>query len=322
MILQFGKLPPPIGGISIHLERLMDALRRDGMKVEILDYSRENRLDSILAKLNGARIVHIHISRKGIRLLFVILFKLLFKKVIITIHGEYNSSNIFDNLSIYFCDNTILENEKSYSKAMKLNRNNIYKIGAFIAPSIINQRKLTEETKKLIEEFKDKYKNIYCTNAWNVSFDRHGNEIYNGSLLVSIFARNNNIGLFFSDPEGKYKMFLEKKFGRLPQNICFINYDNSFLEVIKQTDALIRSTTTDGDSLSVKEALFLQKDVITSDIVDRPKGSIIYKLNSELESILLNFENYKGKYFEAEIKDHSKEIIELYKRINSNNSLD
>jgi hypothetical protein len=42
---------------------------------------------------------------------------------------------------------------------------------------------------------------------------------------------------------------------------------------------LLRITTTDGDALSVKEALFLNKQVIATDVVDRPVGTQLVPLN-------------------------------------------
>lgn len=44
---------------------------------------------------------------------------------------------------------------------------------------------------------------------------------------------------------------------------------------------IIRNTPTDGDSLSVKEALYLHKPILATDAVSRPKGVILFKYNDE-----------------------------------------
>ena len=42
---------------------------------------------------------------------------------------------------------------------------------------------------------------------------------------------------------------------------------------------MIRGTFSDGDSLSVREALMLRKKVIATDCVDRPAGVTLFKYN-------------------------------------------
>jgi hypothetical protein len=40
---------------------------------------------------------------------------------------------------------------------------------------------------------------------------------------------------------------------------------------------VLRPTLTDGDALTIREALYLKKIVIASDIVKRPAGTFLYK---------------------------------------------
>ena len=46
---------------------------------------------------------------------------------------------------------------------------------------------------------------------------------------------------------------------------------------MENSDLVVRPTNTDGDSLSIREAIFLGKPVITSDVVERPDGSILHR---------------------------------------------
>ena len=87
-----------------------------------------------------------------------------------------------------------------------------------------------------------------------------------------------------------------KKHGFLPDNIFFITYSHDFFEVINLTDALLRATTMDGDSLSINEALYFNKDVITSNVVDRPNGCILYKSTDDLVKVINNFGIFKGEF--------------------------
>jgi hypothetical protein len=63
----------------------------------------------------------------------------------------------------------------------------------------------------------------------------------------------------------------------MPRNISVISGLHHFMDVLSFCDALIRATTTDGDSLSIREALFLGKPVVTTDCVTRPSGCTLYK---------------------------------------------
>ena len=89
MILQFAKLPPPIGGVTIHVRRLFSsASKKKNVKMELLDYSNERNLKTILTKVIKSKIIHIHLSNKKLRVFITFLFKLIFKKSVITFHGK------------------------------------------------------------------------------------------------------------------------------------------------------------------------------------------------------------------------------------------
>jgi glycosyltransferase involved in cell wall biosynthesis len=60
--------------------------------------------------------------------------------------------------------------------------------------------------------------------------------------------------------------------------------NHSFIEVLKKSNFFIRNTSTDGDSLSIKEALYTGIPVLATDCVDRPKGVVLIKY-SEIQSL-------------------------------------
>jgi glycosyltransferase involved in cell wall biosynthesis len=66
--------------------------------------------------------------------------------------------------------------------------------------------------------------------------------------------------------------------------------------LLRKINLLLRPTKSDGDALSIREALFFRIPVISSDVVPRPEGTIIYKLNSRedlLEKTIYLIEHYK-----------------------------
>jgi glycosyltransferase involved in cell wall biosynthesis len=67
----------------------------------------------------------------------------------------------------------------------------------------------------------------------------------------------------------------------------------SCLAVIARSGIFVRSTFSDGDAISVREAIALGTPVIASDVVSRPAGTICFKtgdasdLASKINSLLL-----------------------------------
>lgn len=280
-VLIIGILPPPIGGVSIHLQRLIREIDIKGKNINLqfYDYKKHSRYDG-LKNIFLADIIHTNYSNKLVRFLSTILFRLLRKKTIITFHGKYDFNNLLDGVSLKLSSFNFVLNEFSLSSGLKKlkNADKIILIPAFIPPN--DNEELQSEIKNKILEFKNSFQKIYCTNAHNYILNKEGKDLYGIDFLLNIFTSSDKFlqfGLIVSDPSGnlynKYKTLSEKK------NILFLSEPHPFVEVIKLSDVFIRSTTSDGDSLSVKEALYFNKKVIASDCVDRPNGCIIYKTN-------------------------------------------
>ena len=314
-VLQFAKIPPPIGGITIHVKRLVDSINRLQSEnlVDILDYSRERKLKIIIFKIYRAKIVHIHLSRQSHRLFFIIFFKFLYKKVVVTFHGKKDFTNKFDYLALIFANRAIVLNQDTYSKAIKISKRALL-VGAFIPPNTgLEASTIKPSTLLEIEKLRSNHKYLFSTNAFNVAFDDNDMEIYGGSLMINIFSELKDVALVFSDPTGDYKRFLIKKYEVLPENVYFINYSHDFIEIIKLSDCTIRATTTDGDPLSVKESLFFSTNVICSNVVDRPNGVITYNSEKDLKEIINNYSNYGQEYLGYSHEDNVSKIINIYK---------
>jgi len=144
-----------------------------------------------------------------------------------------------------------------------------------------------------------------------VAFDKENNEIYGISDLILFFNSNSDFGLVISDPKGNYHRYIKNKGLPINDNILFINFSHSFYEVLKLIDASIRNTSTDGDSLSVKESLFLNKLTFASDVVSRPYGVIRFKRGNY--DVFLN--EYKPLRYDISDFDGSEKIIQLYNTI-------
>ena len=47
--------------------------------------------------------------------------------------------------------------------------------------------------------------------------------------------------------------------------------------MFKKVNLSIRPTITDGDAISIREALYFNCEVIASDVVKRPEGTVYFK---------------------------------------------
>lgn len=278
-LLIIGTLPPPVGGVTIYTLRLLSNLAKSDIAYEFIDVKRCT-LKLIWGAFFRSHIIHIHTSNVLFRLFGAVLFPVMGKQVFITYHGSINRygrfKNFLDRLSVKAAKLPIVINGNSYAIAKKINKSTVI-VSAFIPPDKIID--LNKESEDQIDLLKSKCTKLFCTNAYNVSYDKENNEIYQISGLVELFNKNPSLGLVISDPSAKYhEFFLEKKI-RLESNIILLPFIHDFNAVLRKSDCLIRFTTTDGDSLSVKEALALGKQVIATNVVNRPKEVILVDRN-------------------------------------------
>ncbi len=315
MIKIIGKIPPPTGGVTIHVKRLINTLDQRNLDYEFIINNKRNLLLSIF-KIFGAKI-HVHSSNPYVRFYYVILSKLLYAKCIVTIHGNldrYSSKvkNYLDKLTIKYAHLPILLNKESFNKAQLIN-NKSRLISSFIPSTFDNN--LNNKIKSKLQEIKTEYDKIFCTNASNLSYDKEGNDTYGIFEILDYFTVNNKYALVFSDPSGCYGKLIKEKKKSLSSNIYCIQEPHSYYEILKMSDASIRNTTTDGDSLSVKESIYLNKKTFCTDVVSRPQEAILYK-QGNLKQVINEVEWEKQvfqKNNKNKIKNGADQLIEIYK---------
>lgn len=298
-----------IGGVTIHVQRLRDYLEINGIKYIFKDY-RTNSLLKLLKAIKKADIIHYHISNPIYQFILVLSGSLMGKKTVVTLHGNYGR---FGNLKNWLVRRTIktatipiLINKKSYGICKQFNGNAKF-ISAFIPPQ--KEECLQKDILDIIEKLHNEKKKIISTNAYNVSIDKSGNDIYGIDFLVQFFKDNNDISLFVSDPSGNYhKLYSNLK----SDSVFFIDYPHSYFELLKHIDYFVRNTSTDGDALSVKEALYLGVPTLCTDVVDRPQGVRLFKYCDKV-----SFEKAMNSPVEEKtsIENGAEKIIEVYKSI-------
>lgn len=284
-VLILGNIPPPIGGVTIHTSRLVDSLKERGYEHFYFLDLRKTPLLSILAALMKFPVAHLHTSHVYFQLLASVICLVMKRKLIITYHGNLGRYHTFKNwvvnLSCRLCYIPVVQNQGSLKIASRLNNRTLLLSSflptkAFISPDVVNV--------VTIVALKQQYAYVFCTNAGNVTFDRSGNETYGILALIHKFAALPMAALIISDPSARYLQYVQKQL-TLPGNIIFISTSHNFSDVLTYSDAFIRNTTTDGDSISIHEAIESQVPVFATDCVSRPPECILYHHISEIDLI-------------------------------------
>ena len=322
-LLIIGRIPPPIGGVTIHTKRLIDILKTEKLNFIFYNIKKFN-LFSLIKNIRDSKITHVHLNNSLILFIISIICKYFNSKLIITIHGNLNDSfwsksfmlnfiyNFLLNKALKSCSIPIVLNKKSLILAKKINVNSIL-ITSFIPPA--NEKPLNDDLINKIKKFKNSGK-LFCSNAFDFKYDKNNIEVYGIMSLINFFNKNSKLKFILSDPSNNYSNYFKTKNIKIGKNIFIINRPHSFFNILKYSDVFIRNTSIDGDSLSIREALFLKLNVIASDSVERPPGVINFKFNDDdsFKEFIKYILNKKNNFEKIRIKNGALELLKLYKK--------
>lgn len=338
-ILLVTPMPPGIGGISVSSQRLYDKLRRDGYDVDVYKLNIDNpvlnnkpciALRFFFIPFNilfrkRYDIIHCHFNRPW-RRLYLVMSQFLFKraKLIFTLHGDIKETlkSRLNIVSLARADKIICVQMGDSQKAPLKFKHKCVDIPAFIFPNVISERNIPDNVLRFVK--KDNIPLVIFNGAIDLSqkyYDLYGYEdtinIYKQLQRENIRCRllmliNNKI------IQKEHKIFVEKLKRKVLDDSLVLFVENGGFELIplfKYAKIYLRPTKTDGDSLSVREALAMNCNVIASDKAKRPKGTIVYHTNEELylklKSALCSQEMRVKEYQ----NDFYENIVELYEML-------
>ncbi|MEE9365060.1 MAG: glycosyltransferase [Cellulophaga sp.] len=324
-VLIIGALPPPIGGVAIHIKRFFEKFKNtnelqlilfDIKKMEIYYDNQFVKAWLSIFSLLHIDVVHIHLS-SNIKIPIAFLCKLFRKKVIYT-HHNIRIKNIFIfKVFMLFVDKLILVNDKNISKYIK---NYKYELIPAFLPSI----EKTILPNLLVEKLKN-YKNIISTNCFRLTFVNK-KDLYGFDLCIDAFSRLvktdkiKNTILVLVDPSGTTTEYVRNLCASFEdKNNCHIhlvNYAIDFNELTKLSRMVLRATRSDGDSLTIRESLYLNIPIIASDVTYRPDGTIIFRHedSKDLSDKILDVIEERNDKHEYTNIDYGEEVMMLYKK--------
>jgi glycosyltransferase involved in cell wall biosynthesis len=301
-ILLVGPYPPPLGGVSVHVKRLKKLLDYYRNKTDCFYTSKKSKsiiINSIkLLKLIYFRdydIIHIHGYFRAY--IFVIYLCRYFKNY--AIYYTAHNSRIFENRNkisklfikcfikrldyLIVVSKHIIENFEQNKVKLP---GKILVRNAFLPPPLADYNRIIETYSKDTKKFLSEKKPIIIANAWKIRFykniDLYGLDLCI-ELAIQIKKRFPQLGFLFALANSEFnsnyiaKMKETIKKAGLKQNFHIMTGQKELWPLFKRADLSIRPTLSDGDALSIREALFLKCPVIASDVVPRPNGTILFK---------------------------------------------
>jgi glycosyltransferase involved in cell wall biosynthesis len=326
-VLLIGTIPPPIGGVSMHLQRFFDKYAKDDeYYIDVLDLKKKESLRDkkklsfikLFLFIVSFQVIHLHVSN-NLKIMVAILSKLLGKKVVYTHHNIRIDNYFLFKIFMMFVDELILVNDKDISDKVK--QYDYQLIPAFL-PS-------TDETPLPLElsEQLSKFEMILSTNCFQMTFIDN-KDLYGFDLCVSAFSSLVNKGLVENtalvlvDPSDTSKEYVDELLKTFsPQNGCeiiYVGYSINFNILAEASDIVFRATRSDGDSLTVREALWIGTPIIASDVTLRPEGTICFKHedSEDLETKTIETLNTKVDNSSRHLEmDYGKLVIETYGKI-------
>ncbi len=297
-ILIIGPLPPPAGGISIHIERLTYLLRNDFL-FDFIDESvcikneyyniRKLNILRYLRKIYNAELIYIHSGNKLLKKIHILFSKLFRKKIIITFHGFDRHKNKLGKITdrvVFNLVNKIIVVNNEISLKINIPKEKCVVRPAFLPPIMKNEIPLPGYLTDLISHARLTNSIIVCSNASRLNKFKD-EDLYGLDMCIELSAKLKKAGISFlfifnvsSLDEGleiykkAHRSIIEKDLGNF---FFLINENLSFVRLIKESNIVLRTTNTDGDAISIREAIFLNKSVIASDVVNRPFETILFK---------------------------------------------
>jgi glycosyltransferase involved in cell wall biosynthesis len=347
-----GSYPPPYGGVTIHIQRLLKKLEEldyDCSLYDILGKQRESESGHIIRvrhpKLwmmkyflhNSDEIIHNHTEdwRGQVAVGFM---GLLGKKTIATLHSEilinewkkYNFvkrkiiQSALQSTSRVIAVNS---NIKEFCLSIGVDSDKLFLIPAFLPPVIDKEE--CKQIPEYIWEFFRTHNPVVSANAFKIAFFE-GEDLYGIDLSIELCHKlkenHPSIGfIFFLSEIGDEQYFrsLEQKIAGLDlqDNFLFVTESYPFYPVLMKSDVFIRPTNTDGDAISIREAIFFKVPTVASDCVPRPDGTVLFAnrdagdLIARTADVLKNYQYYKEKTGSVPAPDNASEVIKIYENI-------
>lgn len=285
-ILIVGRRPPPVGGVTVHVDRLCDAMAQARLGYQVVDV-RAQGLPATARRIARHRVCHLHLSHPAAMFALALWCRLARTTCVMTVHGDLDRfigvNRWFARAAVRLAHVPVLLNASSHRAALALNPAAL-QMSAYIRP--LRREPLPAELERALRAHLAAHRPagpVMITNAFRLAYDPAGREIYGVFALIE-WSREKGLGLILSDPSGTYQTAAHQRLAQgEAAHVLFLVGPHSFIEALAFADVFVRNTVTDGDSLSIHEALAAGKPVWATTVVPRPPGVWTYSTLADID---------------------------------------
>lgn len=315
-----GNYPPPLGGVSVHIQRVMHKLVRQGNAVHHFDTSTRSNVIRYTVRLlyflyaSNADYVIYHTVDLNSRLIEFTLLTFMKKLLGFTfIIVEHNCRHMYTRTSVYkrrfgkllhYVDHVVLighATQKSYHENAICIPLRTSVEAAFLPPDQTKEHAILATYPSQLLEFLSSHAYIITANAYQLTL-LDGKDLYGFDQCIELAYRLKkdtlDIGLVLvlgnKGNELQYEALLERiKQYELEKDIFFLFGQKELWPLIKRSTFFVRPTLSDAESVSVQEALYFKVPVIASDVCVRPANVMTFKTGN-VEDFYATVNNYRN----------------------------
>jgi glycosyltransferase involved in cell wall biosynthesis len=296
-LIVVGPFPPPIGGVSVHLARFCDTLifngtifkldTTSGIKLFLLTY-----IKLLWISLFGKSCAVYVNSTNLVVLLLLIFFR---GDFFFRVHNDrlcnLNFSHrfilfvfFFFKINFFFVANDDIK--KSISKHYCLPEGNILISSAYLSPPLEKADIMLESFPQDLFLFLSRGGIYFSVSAYKLSF-HNSQDLYGIDLCISMLFQLRRAGfnvkliIVIANPESDLEYFQKLKQMvidfELGDEVYFLCGQIECWPIYKIVQIYLRTTNTDSEGISIKEALSCGCSVIASDVCVRPPGVTVFE---------------------------------------------
>ncbi len=291
----------------------------------------------LFKKIRSREIIHYHHTEfelYGALISTISLFRKGFKSII-TYHS-FRDNHVKKNsmkylyliVNKFFVSHFIVVNKEIKEKLILLgiNATKISVIPAFLPP--VDKKEDYELIPPEIWKFLEIHSPVVSANGSRILF-YEGSDLYGLDMCVDachrLMKNYPNIGFLFCFPgvseKHEYIVNMRAKIKSLDlsDNFMLITNVYQFYPLLLKSNIFVRPTNSDGDAISIREALYFKIPVVASDVVHRPAGTTLFRnrdmddFYNNLSKILSDTKAYADELEKLDSNNHLDNIINLYK---------
>jgi glycosyltransferase involved in cell wall biosynthesis len=305
-ILIIGYKPPPITGVSVFLDRVMKQLNDKKIPNQLFIYSGESKARKLFKLFyllfhGGRYIIYLNLTHFE---LFALLSSRLIKTEIIYYDHNFRvlerlnkwQKYIFKRFlkqltELHVVNHNVVDYYKQHGIFLE---EKINVVSPFLSPDVLEADKKFAEYSVELKYFLDNHRPLLLSSAYALTFYQ-GVDTYGFDLCLKLISElrkiypNPGLILFLANPNynrNYYKILKENIITDHLEDFIFLNEGPiEMWPIMPKVDIFLRPTNTDGDAISVREALFFDCPVVASDVCPRPDGVSVFK-NRDFDDFL------------------------------------